>query len=217
MAQQQRAVATRAAILQAAAGAFVARGYAGTSLDGVAEIAGVTKGALYFHFRSKAALANAVIAEQHRSSRELGESVTTSASSAAEALTVLSASLAVQLTTDVMVSAGLRLTTEGGDPELVVAEPYVEWLDEIGGLVRTAVGEGDFRADLDVDRASTFFVGAYVGVQTLSGAITGRADVVERLADLLRYVLPSFVAPGREQLVESLPALLLETGRRAAP
>ena len=45
--------ATRRALLTAARRRFGARGFAGTSLDDVAADAGVTKGALYHHFRSK--------------------------------------------------------------------------------------------------------------------------------------------------------------------
>ena len=70
MAQQRRARETRAAIVQGASSVFLARGYAETSLDQVTDAAGVTKGALYFHFRSKADLAGAVVAEQQRPADE---------------------------------------------------------------------------------------------------------------------------------------------------
>ena len=46
----------RAALLDAAARVFAARGYAGTSVDAVAAEAGYSKGALYWHFASKADL-----------------------------------------------------------------------------------------------------------------------------------------------------------------
>ncbi len=45
--------ATRRALLAAARRLFGARGFAGTSLDQVVAEAGVTKGALYHHFRNK--------------------------------------------------------------------------------------------------------------------------------------------------------------------
>ncbi|MGH3870898.1 MAG: TetR family transcriptional regulator [Pseudonocardiaceae bacterium] len=60
---QPRARATRLAILTAAAEHFARSGYHATSLDRVLADSGGTKGALYFHFPSKEALARAVIAE----------------------------------------------------------------------------------------------------------------------------------------------------------
>src|SRR5918911_2908417 len=60
---QPRARATRQAILTAAAEHFARNGYHATSLERVLADSGGTKGALYFHFASKEALARAVIAE----------------------------------------------------------------------------------------------------------------------------------------------------------
>ena len=60
---QGRARATRQALLIAAATRFAEVGYHGTSLSEVITASKVTKGALYFHFASKQALADAVVAE----------------------------------------------------------------------------------------------------------------------------------------------------------
>ena len=57
---------TRAELLEAAAKLFSARGYADTPIEEVARAAGVTKGALYHHFRDKPALFEAVLAEMVR-------------------------------------------------------------------------------------------------------------------------------------------------------
>jgi AcrR family transcriptional regulator len=73
--RQQRSLATRTAIIEGAAAEFDERGYVGASMDGIAERIGMTKGALYFHFTSKADMAGAVVAEPGappRSSRSCG-------------------------------------------------------------------------------------------------------------------------------------------------
>jgi len=54
--QQKKARATRAALLKAAKKKFTEEGYFGSSLDSIVSEAGVTKGALFHHFKDKAAL-----------------------------------------------------------------------------------------------------------------------------------------------------------------
>ncbi len=54
---------TRQRLLRAAARGFRTRGYGGLAVDAVAEEAGVTSGAFYAHFGSKAAMFQAALAE----------------------------------------------------------------------------------------------------------------------------------------------------------
>ena len=70
VAQQERARVTRATVIEGAARTFERLGYGNASLTDIAETAAVTKGALYFHFKSKEELAKAVIDEQHARVRE---------------------------------------------------------------------------------------------------------------------------------------------------
>jgi TetR/AcrR family acrAB operon transcriptional repressor len=58
---KQEAQQTRHALLDAAEAVFEQRGVAGTSLQEVAEAAGLTRGAVYWHFRDKADLYNAMM------------------------------------------------------------------------------------------------------------------------------------------------------------
>jgi AcrR family transcriptional regulator len=52
----ERAADRRQAIIEAALDEFIARGYAATRLDDVAQRAGVAKGTIYLHFKDKQAL-----------------------------------------------------------------------------------------------------------------------------------------------------------------
>lgn len=56
------AFATRSGILDAAEHLFQAQGVSGTSLQSIAAAAGVTRGAVYWHFKDKGDLFNAMIA-----------------------------------------------------------------------------------------------------------------------------------------------------------
>lgn len=60
MAKQERAVRTRNALIESAAELFTRDGFELASLAGISSRAGVSNGALHFHFASKAALAAAV-------------------------------------------------------------------------------------------------------------------------------------------------------------
>ena len=60
---EERTRTTRRALLDAARRHFESSGYVGTNLGRVAELAGVTKGALYHHFPTKLALYDAVVVD----------------------------------------------------------------------------------------------------------------------------------------------------------
>jgi AcrR family transcriptional regulator len=64
--QRQRSDDAIDALLQVARDSFGSKGYAGTSLDDVAALAGMTKGAVYHHFGSKDALFEGVFRLEHR-------------------------------------------------------------------------------------------------------------------------------------------------------
>jgi len=61
---------TRASLLSVARTLFAEAGYAGTSTEEVVQRAGVTRGALYHHFRDKRELFEAVFVEIHAETRQ---------------------------------------------------------------------------------------------------------------------------------------------------
>jgi TetR/AcrR family acrAB operon transcriptional repressor len=60
---KEEAAVTRASVLKAALSVFSAKGYAAATLDDVAKAAKVTRGAIYWHFKSKADLYNTLTGE----------------------------------------------------------------------------------------------------------------------------------------------------------
>ena len=58
---EERRRTSIAGVLQAARTLFVTHGYEATSIDQIARAAGLTKGAVYFYFRDKAALLLALL------------------------------------------------------------------------------------------------------------------------------------------------------------
>lgn len=61
---------TRQSILDAAAACFAEQGYSGASVADIMERAGVSKGCMYVHFKSKEELFNSMILHEHRMGAE---------------------------------------------------------------------------------------------------------------------------------------------------
>ena len=60
---KEEAAVTRTTLLKTALSLFSAKGYAATTLEDVAKAAKVTRGAIYWHFKSKADLYNTLVSE----------------------------------------------------------------------------------------------------------------------------------------------------------
>jgi TetR/AcrR family acrAB operon transcriptional repressor len=60
---KEEAAITRVTLLKTALAVFSAKGYSGTTLDDVAKAARMTRGAIYWHFKSKADLYNTLVQE----------------------------------------------------------------------------------------------------------------------------------------------------------
>lgn len=111
MARQERAEQTRQRLIEAAAAEFAEHGYDGTSLHGIVRTAGVTMGALTFHFPSKSALADAVQEAGAATTRELLDATAPAPGLQGVLDEVLA--LASALRTARTVRAAARLTREG--------------------------------------------------------------------------------------------------------
>ena len=70
--KRQQADRTREQLLETARGLFIENGYAATSLEEIVAQAGMTRGALYHHFKDKRGLFDAVV---QRSIEEIGDRV----------------------------------------------------------------------------------------------------------------------------------------------
>ncbi|MBF4608157.1 ScbR family autoregulator-binding transcription factor [Curtobacterium sp. VKM Ac-1393] len=203
--RQQRALETRAAIIGAAAAEFDERGYLGASMDAVAERIGLTKGALYFHFTSKADLAAAVIAEQHEVSRRYGEAAVARSRTPLEALMWMSQGLATQMVSEVVVSAGIRLSTEVATRDVDRQDPYTDWMAVIAQTVRQAIDAGEVDPRWDPELVGRVVIPAYTGVQTVSDVLADRIDLYERLRELWTVLLAALVT---ERLRPEVPRLV---------
>ena len=167
-AHDKRADLTRRQILRAAARQFAHRPYSQVSLDDILSDAAVTKGAMYFHFRSKYALALALIDEQTHKGRAAANDVLARRLSGLEALIEMSYQFAVLDLSDEMTRAGMNLTESVGMIDGLRSKLLSEWVDALAVILRQAIAEGDVRSEVKPDVAGRLLVSLHMGLRQIS-------------------------------------------------
>jgi AcrR family transcriptional regulator len=193
--------ATRAFLLRTAARVFAERGYAGTALSDLIAASGLTKGAFYFYFPSKAALALAVLRDQQE--RWLGQvsERVLSAGTAVEQFRALAPVMLDLVASEPGAWSITRLTRDMAEDPATAAEvvkPMAQWVDFVADIVRRGQAGGDFRAQLDPHAVAAVLVGAFDGLKALTDVLdpTAQANTVFRqrvqvLLDLIEHGLPA--------------------------
>jgi AcrR family transcriptional regulator len=193
MVLQDRAKATRDAIVAGAAEVFEEYGYGSASLSQVSQAAQVTKGALYFHFHSKEDLARAVIDEQHRLVVQDSERILAENRSALASMILMCREFGLHLLHEPIVRAGIRLTLEAAAFGHAVQQPYEDWIVTMGQLAARGQREMQIRADVDSEVLAHYIVASFTGVQMVSGVLTGRTDIMQRIEEMWRILLPGIM------------------------
>ncbi|MFD8631951.1 ScbR family autoregulator-binding transcription factor [Streptomyces sp. NPDC059533] len=189
MAEQLRAVRTRQAILMAAAKIFEEYGYQAATISQILSEAGVTKGALYFHFQSKEDLAQGVLAEQDQNL------VPPNRATKIQELVDAVMLQAHRLATEPIVRAGVRLTMDQRAQGLDRSGPFLRWSEVGVHFLQEAQEQGELLPHVVPAETADVIVGSFAGVQSMSQAICDYSDLVRRVSALMRHVLPSVVVP----------------------
>ncbi len=183
-----KAEETQRRIVAAAAELFAEHGYHATSLNDVIAAAGSTKGGFYFHFRSKAELALAVLESTRERFRHEVFAATELHERAADQLVSMVRAIAEVARTSVSGGVGrlcAELREERDVPEEAI-NPYGNWVRIVEGLLVRARSEGSLDPSIDIASAARFAVGAYIGVEQLAG---GKELFADRIDDHLRFTL----------------------------
>ncbi|MGI5377654.1 ScbR family autoregulator-binding transcription factor [Streptomyces sp. CA-251387] len=198
MAQQERAVRTRRAVLEAAAAVFAERGYAAATIAEILSRAGVTKGALYFHFNSKAALAQGVLQAQITAEYHLPRELKL------QEWVDAGMTLAKRLPQEPLLLAGVRLSADlqGRD---VFGSAWPAWAEVTASFLADAKERGEVLPHVVPAEAAQVFLGAWIGVQFVSQAAADWADLEERMSSLFNYVLPAIAAPAVLARLDTAP------------
>ena len=143
--KQERAVRTRQIVLRAAAEVFDEYGYGGASISKIMQRAGVTQGGMYFHFKSKLGLAEAVMASQ-QDFIELppGED-------GLQRLIDITAHITHELQHNVLFRASVRLAVEQEEFGRNDDTAYQEWAERFRVQLVAARRRGELLDDVDED------------------------------------------------------------------
>lgn len=187
MVMQPRAVATRELILDIATELFRDIGYGNTSLAEIIDRCRVTKGAFYYHFSGKEAVAAALIEEADATIQRDGEEILATESSALQNL--IHASFHAASLTDVnpRVRVGNLLRQALNQVSPAASATYTARYTTVVKAVKAAVAEGNLVPDTDPEEVAHTIWASQLGTRLLCDA-TGQ-DVYTHFAQTWRVIL----------------------------
>jgi len=188
----RRADTTRQRLIAAASRQFAHHPYSMVSLDDILTEAELTKGAMYFHFPSKQALASAIVDHLSEITRAAVTELLARKMSGLETLIDLVYLLAVQDTEHEVARAGVRLL-ETLDKTATLLQ---SWIELVTTLIQKAMTEGDVIDHHDPEDIAKMLVALWLGTRRISDP-----DLPEHYLDNLQkawiMALPSFTNPDR--------------------
>ncbi|MER6735925.1 ScbR family autoregulator-binding transcription factor [Streptomyces puniciscabiei] len=196
MVKQERAVRTRENLIRSAAEVFEREGYALASLTAISSRAGVSNGALHFHFASKEELAREVEGAAAEVVQKMAESCRDSADTLLHSLADATCRLLDTVAGDPLVRAGFRL---GRDPSRKSGEGglWRWWCAWVQDLVSQAQEKGELAQGVSPEDAVAAIVAATAGFEVLG---TWSRDWLsgERATRFWTLLLPLLAAPPRQ-------------------
>lgn len=193
MPQQRRAQLTRHAIVVAAAEEFDRAGYADTPLSAILRRSGVTKGAFYFHFASKEAVALALVRlqaqhwarlQRHWLGRGLDPLST--------AIQLVDDSVRL-LSQDVLIRAGTRLAYQRVGQLTTGHAAQPNWEGVFAGLLRRSAERGVLRSGVDPGMVARVLCSALAGA--MRATEQSEHDLPVRVTEIWRVILGGIASP----------------------
>jgi AcrR family transcriptional regulator len=214
MTMQKRAACTRRRLISAAAEALDAGCDPLGGIDAlpgmelVSRIAGVSKGALYYHFRSKEELLEAVRAEALQTMQELVVAHADAGGPQAglRAVIGLADALARTLDEDPVCRAGIRLSW-AELLRLSAEETRLEWMAPVEALLEVAADRGELRPGVRPREAASALLVLALGGIALCESNPGRSRV-QTATQLWSMVLPMLAGPDSPACPEYAQGLL---------
>jgi len=191
----RRADATRQQIIRAAAHQFAQRPYHDVGLDDILAEAELTKGAMYFHFRSKHALALAVIDEQLARAGAAVQALVDRKLSGLETLIDVGYLMAVEDICRDTARAVLHLLPVVGRAEGLQTTVLNNAVQALSVVAERAIAEGDV-VDSDPHDIARVLLTLYLGLRQ-AGNLDEPEQFLRQIERALIVVLPGMVPADR--------------------
>lgn len=190
---QDRAVRTREAIIAVAARHFDTDGYGNTSINTISGTGKFAKGAMYYHFPSKEAIAEHLVSDwNHTLAETISEALAASPSSTArEKLTAIFISLAQHIGEDTYLRAGMKLTLE---PAINNGAAFAHWVDAISDIIETAITTGEIPDTPTAHRLAWNLCAGTIGAAHASAVMREDIDLATRIGDTVAAHIKSVSA-----------------------
>jgi AcrR family transcriptional regulator len=188
-----RSEVTRRRIIVSAARVMVEQGYERATMLEIARRAGVTTGAVYFHFAGKKALLDAVVASQNDLCRRRVEAIAALEAAALEKILRISAELA-----DARRPRPVRDAMDvAGSLPWLSARSGIHLTETIASLLKGAIEEGDILGTTDVQATAQLISDAFVGIAQMA-RVRDEPDGTDRsLLQLWRITLVAVASSAR--------------------
>jgi TetR/AcrR family transcriptional repressor of nem operon len=187
---------TRQRILHSAARKFAVMPYSQVNLDDVVTDADVTKGMLYTHFRSKQALAEALVEHHLDVSWTVAANRISLGFGGLEALIDYAYLIAVADITHHLTRAAFNLFESVGRFDGLQARVSESWVQTFADIATRGISQGDIRRDCDAEQVARLLTSLYLGLRQTSELDDAQRFIADFEAGLL-MALPGFANPDR--------------------
>lgn len=171
---KEEAAVTRTRLLEAALQSFHTKGYAATTLDDVARQAGITRGAIQWHFGNKAELYNALIRESYQEAATAFKEIYSFKGTPLQKLRLTLIKWLSYTEEDTKFRTMLELTMLKTEVSPELAEGMQEkiqgnqtTISSFAALIRQGIEAGEVRPDVQPEVAATAALGLINGVTSL--------------------------------------------------
>lgn len=192
MTKRDQSERTKHLVLVAAAEEFDANGYTGGSIGGIAARLGLTKGAVAYHFSSKASLAAAIVDEEVKQMQQMVDDIDGRGLRGIDALVVAVRSIITRADTDVVFRAAFRLNREQSMIDAHLPRPHLLWIGHLERFLDHAKTGGEVHGELDTALAARAVAAMFLGEYQLSRELDYRDRNADAMESAWTYLLPSF-------------------------
>ncbi len=186
---QAPALDLRGRIVEEALRLFAERGFANTSMRQVAEAAGCTKPALYYHFGSKEDLFREAVATCFMSNEPLVQQARAAATDSRGQLVAFAEAMFDRVVANpvrMKLVLSMQNVADKAQPDVDLHAHHQRGIDLVADLIAEGRDRGELRADLDVHEAALILLGAlhtraWLALKGLTVPPTAPAHIVDLL------------------------------------